>query len=290
MDVMVAGATGRLGGPLAYRLIEGGHRVRALTRDPGSAEADRLRRRGAHVLAGDLDDPPSLRRAAAGADAVVVLSTPHHGTGPEAETRQAITLADAAVAAGAGFLVYASAAGADQAGGVPMLDSKRRVEEHLATLPVPHAVVAPAYFMDNLFYPWSMAVLRAGRWPIPLPPGRPVQLIPASDTARFAALVIERPGEFAGRRVELASDEVTGPQAARILSEVLHRPIAHSRAVPGPLAPMAAFFQWIAKVGFHADIQHLRTRYPEIGWQSLPHWAAAQDWPARLGSSALPSA
>jgi uncharacterized protein YbjT (DUF2867 family) len=117
-----------------------------------------------------------------------------------------------------------------------------------------------------------------------------VQLIPASDTARFAALVIERPGEFAGRRVDLASDEVTGPQAARILSAVLHRPIAHSQAVPGPLAPMAAFFQWIAKVGFHADIQHLRTRYPEIGWQSLPHWAAAQDWPARLGSSAVPSA
>src|SRR2546429_8804358 len=101
MDVLVAGATGRLGGPLADRLIERGHQVRALTRNPGAAPADRLRRRGAHVVAGDLDDPPSLRRAAAGADAVFVLSTPHHGTGPAAETRQAITLADPAVAAAA---------------------------------------------------------------------------------------------------------------------------------------------------------------------------------------------
>jgi uncharacterized protein YbjT (DUF2867 family) len=239
------------------------------------------------VVAGDLDDPPSLRHAAAGADAVFVLSTPHQGTGPEAETRQAITLADAAVAVGAGFLVYASAAGAGQAG-VPMLDSKRRVEEHLAALPVPHAVIAPVYFMDNLFYPWNMAVLQAGRWPIPLPPGQPVQLIPASDTARFAALVIERPDEFAGRRVELASDEVTGPQAARILSEVLHRPIAHSPTVPGPLAPMAPFFRWLAEVGFHVDVQQLRTSFPEIGWQSLPQWAAAQDWSARPVSGALP--
>jgi uncharacterized protein YbjT (DUF2867 family) len=112
MDVLVAGATGRLGGPLAGRLIDRGHRVRALTRDPGSAAAGRLRRRGAHIVAGDLDDPPSLNRAAAGADAVFVLSTPHHGTGPAAEARQAISLADAAVAAGAGYLVYASAAGA----------------------------------------------------------------------------------------------------------------------------------------------------------------------------------
>src|SRR6516225_10148844 len=120
MDVLVAGATGRLGGPLADRLTGHGHRVRALTRNPGTAAADRLRRRGADVVAGDLDDPPSLGRAAAGADVVFVLSTPHHGTGPEAETRQAIALADAAVAVGAGFLVYASAAGAGQAG-VPML-------------------------------------------------------------------------------------------------------------------------------------------------------------------------
>ena len=278
MDVLVAGATGRLGGPLADRLIERGHRVRALTRDPGAAPADRLRRRGAQVVAGDLDDPPSLRRAAAGADAVFVLSTPHHGTGPAAETRQAVALANAAVAAGAGYLVYASAAGARQARGVPILDSKRQVEEHLATLPVPHAVIAPAYFMDNLAYPWNTSVLQAGQWPIPLPPGRPVQLIAAVDMARFAALVLERPGEFAGHRVELASDEVTGPEAARILSEVLHRPITHPQAIPGPLAPMAPFFQWLADAGFHADIGRLRVCYPEIGWHTLRQWAAAWDW------------
>jgi len=278
MDVLVAGATGRLGGPLADMLMERGHRVRAVTRDPEGAPADRLRRRGAHVVAGDLDDPPSLRRAAAGADAVFVLSTPHHGTGPAAEARQAIALADAAVAAGAGYLVYASAAGARRARGVPMLDSKRRVEEHLATLPVPHAVIAPVYFMDNLDYPWNRAVLHAGQWPIPLPPDRTVQLIPAIDMAHFTALVIERPGNFAGRRIELASDEVTGPEAARILSGILHRPITHPQAMPGPLAPMAPFFRWLAGTGFHADIGQLRTRYQEIGWHSLRHWAAEHDW------------
>jgi uncharacterized protein YbjT (DUF2867 family) len=209
---------------------------------------------------------------------VFVLSTPHHGTGPAAEARQAISLADAAVAVGAGYLVYASAAGALQARGVPMLDSKRRVEEHLATLPVPHAVIAPAYFMDNLDYPWNRAVLRAGQWPIPLPPDRTVQLIPAIDMARFAALVIEQPGDFAGRRIELASDEVTGPEAARILSGILHRPITHPQAMPGPLAPMAPFFRWLAGTGFHADIQQLRTRHPEIGWHSLRQWATEHDW------------
>ena len=92
MDVLVAGATGRLGGPLADRLIDHGHRVRALTRNPGTAAAERLRRHGADVVAGDLDDPPSLHRAAAGADAVFVLSTPHHGTGRVARCSSTLRL------------------------------------------------------------------------------------------------------------------------------------------------------------------------------------------------------
>jgi uncharacterized protein YbjT (DUF2867 family) len=114
-----------------------------------------------------------------------------------------------------------------------------------------------------------------------------VQLIPARDTAHFAALVLERPGDFAGRRIELASDEVTGPQAAHILSAILRRPITHPQALPAPLAPMAPFFQWIADTGFHAGIQGLRTGYPDIAWQSLSQWAAAQDWPDLMGAEDL---
>ena len=135
-----------------------------------------------------------------------------------------------------------------------------------------------------------------GTYPAPPRPRRAHQRVPASRietqvktsgqvlkphrpaTWRLAALVIERPCGFAGHRVELASDEVTGPEAAHIVSEVLHRPIAHAPTVPGPLESMAPFFRWIAEVGFHADIRQLRTGYPEIGWQSLRHWAAARDW------------
>jgi uncharacterized protein YbjT (DUF2867 family) len=89
-----------------------------------------------------------------------------------------------------------------------------------------------------------------------------------------------RPGDFAGRRVELASDEVTGSRAAAILSEVLHRTIRHSPEVPGPLASMAPFFRWIAATGFHAGIGALRAGYPGIGWRSLRQWAASS--PPRL--------
>ncbi len=133
--------------------------------------------------------------------------------------------------------------------------------------------------MDNLGYPWNSAVLRAGQWPLPVPPDRLVQLIPAIDMAPFAALVIEQPGDFAGQRIELASDEVTGPQAAQILSGILDRPLTHPQTMPAQLASMAPFFRWLADTGFHADIRQLRTRYPQIGWHSLQQWAATRDWP-----------
>jgi len=58
------------------------------------------------------------------------------------------------------------------------------------------------------------------------------------------------------------SDEVTGPQAAHILSEILGRLVTHPQTMPAPLTPMAPWFRWLAGTGFHADIRQLRSRYP----------------------------
>ena len=99
LTVLVSGATGRLGGPVASLLLERGHRVRALTRAPGSAPATELQRLGAEVTHGDLDEPATLLAGARGADAAFITTTPH-GASPEAEARRAKNLADAAVAAG----------------------------------------------------------------------------------------------------------------------------------------------------------------------------------------------
>jgi dihydroflavonol-4-reductase len=62
---LVTGATGFLGWHVARKLIERGHRVRALVR-PGS----RVRELDVEVVTGDLRDPESLSRAAAGCGVV----------------------------------------------------------------------------------------------------------------------------------------------------------------------------------------------------------------------------
>lgn len=70
--VLLAGATGDLGGRILPRLLDLGATVRVLTR-PGTSAAliTQLRSRGAEVIQADYQDWGGLRRACTGADCVV---------------------------------------------------------------------------------------------------------------------------------------------------------------------------------------------------------------------------
>jgi UDP-glucose 4-epimerase len=69
MNILVTGATGKVGSRLAKRLAQRGDHVRALVRDP--ARAAGLREAGVELAVGDLLDVASLGPAARGVDAVV---------------------------------------------------------------------------------------------------------------------------------------------------------------------------------------------------------------------------
>lgn len=78
MEVFVTGATGFIGGSIAVRLLEAGHRVRGLARTSGKADA--LDRMGVEPVLGSLDDAETLAGAAKAADAVVnAASSDHRG-------------------------------------------------------------------------------------------------------------------------------------------------------------------------------------------------------------------
>jgi uncharacterized protein YbjT (DUF2867 family) len=96
--VLVTGATGQQGGAVVEALLTRGHQVRALTRNPASPAANRLRDRGVEIAVGDFTDHDSLVRAARGADAVYAMSTPYE-QGAEKETAQGISITDAVKAA-----------------------------------------------------------------------------------------------------------------------------------------------------------------------------------------------
>src|SRR5208282_906486 len=91
----------------------------------------------------------SLVSAMTGAGAVYAVTTPF-GDGARAETRQGERLIAAARVTAVPWFILASVASADRQTGVPHFESKWQIEQELRSSGVPHTVIAPTYFFENL--------------------------------------------------------------------------------------------------------------------------------------------
>ncbi|ARQ69538.1 NAD-dependent epimerase/dehydratase family protein [Streptomyces marincola] len=85
MRIFLTGATGYIGGSLAVRLVEAGHRVRGLTRSDSAASG--LSALGIEPVAGSLDDADVLAGEARAADAVINAADSDHAGAAEVLTR-----------------------------------------------------------------------------------------------------------------------------------------------------------------------------------------------------------
>lgn len=94
--ILIAGATGQLGGAVAHRLLQQGHAVRVLVRPNSPAETlaqqglatspQALIEAGAEPVSGDLTAPASLMRACQGVQ--TVITTANSAARPEETVEQ----------------------------------------------------------------------------------------------------------------------------------------------------------------------------------------------------------
>ena len=110
MRIFLTGATGYVGSAVLDALLRGGHDVTALVRDPEKAE--RVTRRGAKPVIGELSAPKYYSDAAAAADAVVHTAFERSKRGPKVDRQALDTLLAAAARRGAdgkpAALIYTS--------------------------------------------------------------------------------------------------------------------------------------------------------------------------------------
>jgi uncharacterized protein YbjT (DUF2867 family) len=273
--VLVVGAGGRFA-PIADLLLERGHEVRATSRDPESPAALRLARLGAEIVPADYESAESLSVAARGMDAVFAGGSAHHA-GPEGEERHGRNLARAVAAADVPHLVYVSGDGAAPDTALPLFRAKWEVEEAIRATGIPPTILAPTYLMENLFNPWNIPALQAGIYPSPIAIDRPLQQAAVADLLSLAALAIEQPDRFAGRRVQVASDELTAEHSARTISDMMPREL-EARQAPADQLPAGVrfLFGWLESTGHQVDIGALRDNLPEVGWHDYRDWARGQ--------------
>ncbi|MEA3203455.1 MAG: hypothetical protein QOI63_1130 [Thermoplasmata archaeon] len=280
---LVTGVTGQQGSHVAKELLARGHHVRGTTRNPSSDKAKPLQAAGAELVAGDFDRPDSIAKAARGTDGAFVMGTPFE-KGPETETKEGIAAIKAIVAAAVPHVLYSSVSDADRATGIPHFESKRRVEEFLQGQDVGHTIVAPVFFRENLLSPMMGARLPQGFLDFALPGDRELQTVELREIGRFNAMVLERPADFAGRRINIASDASTPRDMAAAIETASGHHVRHHETPLAEVRKMsddfARMMEWFNEVGYSADIEALRRDSPEVGWRSFQQWATDQDWSA----------
>src|SRR6201981_910303 len=283
LTVVVTGATGKQGGAVVRNLLDRGHEVRAVTRDTTSAKAGALSKAGVTLVRASFEDTAALTKALEGATSLFAMTTPFE-VGTPAERRQGIPAADAAKAAGV-HLVFNSAGSANRQTGVPHFDSKYAVEEHISRIGVRATVLAPVYFMENLYF--GKEQLAKGIYATPLPPTRRLAQVAVSDIGAIAVRLIEDPGRFAGKRFDLGSDELTGNDVLAILSRVTGRPFTYFQVPLDVIRQRmgedgAKMAEWFGRVRYPVDRAALRREFPDVAFHDFESWAKAQDWNALL--------
>ena len=218
--ILVAGATGHLGGEICRRLVERGEAVRALIRSSSDrAAVARLQAMGVDCTIGDVRDRAALDRACRDVNTVVSTVTTVRSRQPgdsiEATDEQGqLNLVDAARDAGVQRFVYVSySRHLDDDG--PLTRAKRAVERRLADSGMTHVILRPTYFMEiwlspvvGFDYPQRQATIYGDG-------ERKISFISLGDVAEFAARAA------VSRDAASGSIELGGPDAVSPL-EVVH--------------------------------------------------------------------
>jgi NAD(P)H dehydrogenase (quinone) len=226
----ITGITGNVGGEVARALLNAGHAVRAVIRDPRKGAV--WEALGCDVSLADMNDAAALATAFKAASDVFVLLPPNFDPSPDfPETRAIVAALRRALAtARPGKVVCISTIGA-QAKRENLLTQLTIMEESLGDLPMPITFLRPAWFMENCS--WDVAPARDTRVISSFlqPLEKPVPMVATADVARVAAELLQE--TWTGRRIiELEGPtRVTPNQIAATFAEIFSHPV-QAEAVP----------------------------------------------------------
>jgi uncharacterized protein YbjT (DUF2867 family) len=302
--IAVVGATGAQGGGLVRAILEdksGEFAARAITRDVNSAKAQALAQLGAEVVAANVDDAESLKRAFAGAHGAFCVTFFWDHFSVEKEMAEARNMAEAAKAAGVRHVIWSTLEDTRRwmplsdprmptlqgKYKVPHFDGKGESNKTFVDLGLPVTLLNTSFYWDNFIY--------FGVGPKPGPDGvlgitfpmgdKRLPGIAAEDIGKCALGIFRAESEFVGKTVGIAGEHLTGAQLAEKIGRAIGREVRYNDVPPDvyrgfgfPGADdMGNMFQF--KRDFNADfvgarsIELSRRLNPEM--QDFDAWLAA---------------
>jgi len=227
--ILLTGGTGVVGSALLPQLLDAGHEVRCLVRDPRRLGPERVR---VQLSLADLGDPRGLRHAVRGADTVIHLAAAIRDQPPrrveEVTALGTHRLLRAAEQAGVKRFIFFSALGATSFQRTRFFRAKALAEERVASSEIETTVLAPSIIYDRDDN-WVTLMRRLALLPVLPISGRgraAYEPIWAQDAARAVLGALDaEPGRY-----ELAGPErLTYEQIARLIATAAgrDRPAVH---------------------------------------------------------------
>jgi uncharacterized protein YbjT (DUF2867 family) len=249
--IAVAGATGAQGGGLVRAIMkdpDGGFTARALTRDPGSDKAKALAQLGAEVVAADVDDVASLKRAFQGAYGVYAVTFFWNHFSPEKELSNAANMAEAAKQAAVQHVIWSTLEDTRRwvpisdnrmptlmgKYKVPHFDAKGEADHLFTSLGLPTTFLLTSFYWDNFIY-FGMGPKKGpdGKLAITLPMAdKKLPGIAAEDIGRCAYGVFKKGRKLIGETVGIAGEHLTGSEMAAAFTAALGKEVNYNAVSP----------------------------------------------------------
>ena len=249
--IAVVGATGAQGGGLVRAILSdkgGPFAARAITRDVNSDKAKELAKLGAEVVAADVDDVESLKRAFKGAYGAYCVTFFWEHFSPEKEKANARAMAEAAKFAGIQHAIWSTFE--DTRKSIPLsdtrmptlqgkykvahFDGKAEANQFFTDLGVPTTFLLTSFYWENLIY-FGAGPKRGpdGKLAITLPMGdKKLASMASEDIGRCAYGIFKKGRELVGKTVGVAGEHLTGAQMAAALTKALGQEVRYNDVTP----------------------------------------------------------
>lgn len=256
---VTTGASGRTGRAAASHLLEHGHHVRAVGRDPRNL-AD-LADRGAEIHQADQADPAAMATALRGADAAYLVIQPNylpdHPDFGAFQDQAAAALTEAVAESGVSRVVALSSWGAQHASGNGPVAGLHRFEQRLSSVAgLDVTWLRAGYYMENLLD--HLEPVRTRRRIIaPFDPDVPLPLITTSDVGSAAAEELARPQSGTRIRELQGERDVSLNEVTQAIATEIGAPISYERCT------VETFHQQLREAGVSDNVAAMMAEVPQ---------------------------
>ncbi|MGH8878699.1 MAG: NAD(P)H-binding protein [Stackebrandtia sp.] len=223
--ILITTPTGQIGQSVAEEVLHSGRPVRVVARDP--ARLSTVIRERAEIVTGRHDDPAVLAKAAAGADRVFWLIPPD----PRAESvfghyrRFTRALCEAIASQGITHVVAVSTVGRGTDSRAGYVSAALLMDEMIEATGVNYRALAAPGFMENLLQQ-VVSIRDRGEFYSAIPGDHPQTPCATRDIAAAAAgLLLDDSWSGQDSVPLLGAEDLSNKDMARIMSEVLDRPV-----------------------------------------------------------------